>query len=165
MPARPSLVQKPRCRLLVKSLLYASTPGELQRIQRLPSLHTSSTLLPAPTPFHSHAKDQFCYWFTIWYGLKQTFLQGFFLRLAKIHCRQPIKWCCCRQSPPILQETVESYLLIISLQMNCPILITSRGIQSTRKRLLSSTGGTFKIHRKIFCLCVYVMKPVNTNIQ
>lgn len=54
-------------------------------------------------------------------------------------------------------------LFIISSQMNSPILITSHGIQSARKRPLSSTGGTFKIHRKLFCLCVYATKPENTN--
>lgn len=107
MPERPPLVQKPGCRLPVKGLLYASTPGELQGIQLLPSPHTLSPLLPAPNSPHSHAKDQFSYWFTTWYGLKQTPLyKGFFLRQAKIHCRQPKEWCCCKQNSPILQDTV-----------------------------------------------------------
>lgn len=47
--------------------------------------------------------------------------------------------------------------------MNSPVLITSHEIQSARKRPLLSTGGTSKIHRKLFCFCVYAMKPVNTN--
>lgn len=59
MPGRPSLVQKPGGKLSMKGLLYASTAGQLQRIQQVSSPHASSPLLPAPTPLIAMPRTSF----------------------------------------------------------------------------------------------------------
>lgn len=97
----------------------------------------------------------------VWLKTK-LFLQGFFSKTGQ-DSLQAAQRVVLLQTKPSNTAGHCIDLFIISSQINSPRLITSHGTQSARKRPLSSTGVTFKIHRKLFCLCIYAIKPVNTN--